>query len=165
MRETRMKSRTTRRVARTTQPGISDPAVKAVFNSYAPAIRPELLALRALILDTAATTPGVGKLEETLKWGQPSYLTTQTKAGSTLRIDAVKSDPARYAMFFHCQTNLAETFRELYPKELILEGNRSIVLRVGDILPEQPLRHCIALALTYHLHRRKTVRPGSRKAS
>ena len=47
--------------------------VAATFDSYAPAIRAELLVLRQIILDTAAGTPGVGVLEETLKWGQPAY--------------------------------------------------------------------------------------------
>jgi hypothetical protein len=35
------------------------------------------------------------------------------------------------------------------------EGNRSIVFDLADRLPEEPLRHCISLALTYHLHKKK----------
>ena len=69
-----------------------------------------MLALRRLILDTAKTTKGVGPIEETLKWGQPSYLTPETKSGSTVRIDQVKAEPGQYAVYFHCQTNLVETF-------------------------------------------------------
>ena len=86
-----------------------------------------MLALRRLILDTAKATKGVGLVEETLKWGQPSYLTPETKSGSTIRIDQVKAEPGQYAVYFHCQTNLVETFRELYP-ELRYGGNRSIFL-------------------------------------
>ena len=100
------------------------------------------------------TTKGVGALEETLKWGQPSYLTPETKSGSTIRIDQVKPEPGQYAVYFHCQTNLVETFRELYP-ELRYGGNRAILLGSEDKLPEAALRHCVALALTYHLGRRK----------
>ena len=85
----------------------------AVFNAYRKPLRAKLLALRRLILDTARTTAGVGGLEETLKWGQPSYLTTATKSGSTVRIDRVKSAANRYAVFFHCQTDLVATVREL----------------------------------------------------
>ncbi len=70
--------------------GTSDPAVEAVFSTYPKPIKAKLLALRRLIFDTAKTTSGVGALEETLKWGQPSYLTTETKSGSTIRIDRVK---------------------------------------------------------------------------
>jgi hypothetical protein len=112
------------------------------------------MALRRLIFDTADTTEGVGALEEALKWGQPSYLTAESKSGSTIRIDQVKAEAGGYAVYFHCQTDLVETFRELYP-ELRYGGNRSILLDAGEKLPEAALRHCIALALTYHLRKRK----------
>jgi hypothetical protein len=65
-------------------------------------------------------------LQETLKWGQPSYLTPQTKSGSTVRIDRVKSGN-QVALYFHCQTDLVATFRELYPEELTCSGNRAVI--------------------------------------
>jgi hypothetical protein len=132
-----------------------DPAISAVLNAYGKPVRDRLLALRQLIFATARTTKGVGSLEEALKWGQPSYLTTESKSGSTIRIDGVKAVANRYAIYFHCQTNLVETFRELYP-ELHYGGNRSILLDAADDPPEAALRHCVGLALTYHLNKRKT---------
>ena len=135
--------------------GSADPAVAAVFSAYPKPLQTKLKALRRLILDTARTTNGVGALEETLKWGQPSYLTTATKSGSTIRIDRVKAVPGQVALYFHCQTDLVETFRELYPA-LRYGGNRSILLGEEDAVPEAALRHCVALALTYHLRKRKT---------
>jgi hypothetical protein len=60
----------------------------------------------------------------------------------------VKSEPDKYALYFHCQTNLVDTFRELYPN-LVYEGNRSILLDTTEALPKDTLRHCVALA--YHL--------------
>ena len=133
-------------------------AVAAVFATYPKRLRTRLEALRRLILDTARTTPGVGVLEETLKWGQPSYLTAETCSGSTIRIDQVKSEPGRYALYFHCQTDLVATFRELYP-ELSYGGNRCILLDESAAPPEQALRHCIALALTYHRRKRRVETP------
>jgi hypothetical protein len=135
--------------------GFSDPAVQAAFDAYPKPLRPKLLALRRLILDTARNTGGVGAIEETLKWGQPSYLTPETKSGSTIRIDAIKANAGQYAVYFHCQTNLVETFRELYPSEFSYGGNRCIILNAADDVPEPALRHCVALALTYHLKKRK----------
>ena len=79
----------------------SDPAVEEVFRAYPKPLKARLLALRRLIFDTAKTTTGVGALQETLKWGQPSYLTTETKSGSTIRIDRVKSAANQYAVYFH----------------------------------------------------------------
>jgi hypothetical protein len=147
----------TRALAKTTKaaPRERPSALDAVFKSYPAALRQKLLTLRRLILDVAKTTEGVGALEETLKWGQPSYLTTGTKSGSTIRIDRVKSSDDRYALYFHCQTDLVETFRELYPAAMTYEGNRAIVFGIGDRIPERALRHCIGLALTYHLNKRK----------
>ena len=129
------------------KPPFADPAVEAIFQAYPGAVRKRLLALRRLILDTAENTAGIGRIEETLKWGQPSYL-TNPKSGSTIRIDQVP--PGGYALYVHCQTNLVATFRELYPTELAYGGNRSILLDADRDPPEAVLRHCIALALTYH---------------
>jgi len=145
-----MKNRTAKRPPATD----SDAAVDGVFDTYPKPVKARLLALRRLIFDTAKATKGVGALEETLKWGQPSYLTPETKSGSTIRIDQVKPVPGQYAVYFHCQTNLVETFRELYP-ELHYSGNRAILLDAQEKVPEDALRHCVALALTYHLGKRK----------
>jgi hypothetical protein len=134
--------------------GFSDSAVAAVFSAYPKPLQTKLLALRRLIFDTANVTMGVGALQETVKWGQPSYLTTETKSGSTVRIDQVKAIPGQVAIYFHCQTDLVATFRELYP-ELRYGGNRSILLNAWDKLPVAALRHCVGLALTYHLRKRK----------
>lgn len=138
-----------------------DPAVNAVFNAYPKPLKAKLLALRRLIFETARTTKGVGVLQETLKWGQPSYLTPQTNSGSTIRIDRVKSAAGQYAVYFHCQTDLVATFRELYPTQLRFGGNRSILLSAKDELPRAELRHCVALALTYHLRKRKSANGSS----
>jgi len=129
-------------------------AVDAVFDACPAPVKAKLKALRRLILDTAKATKGVGAIEEALKWGQPSYLTPQTGSGSTIRIDRVKSADNQVAVFFHCQTDLVETFRELHPK-LSYSGNRAILLDADKKLPEAELRHCVALALTYHLRKRK----------
>jgi hypothetical protein len=145
-------------IAKRPRGDFSNPVVDAVFKAYPKPLRARLLALRRLIFDTARTTKGVGALQETLKWGQPSYLTPQTKSGSTIRIDQVKSAANLYALYFHCQTDLVETFRELYPSELSYGGNRSILLNAQDEIPRAALRHCVALALTYHLNKRKPAR-------
>lgn len=132
--------------------------VAEVFRSYPKDLREKLLSVRDLIFKIAKSTEGVGDLEETLKWGQPSYLTPQTKSGSTIRIDRVSSEENVYALFFHCQTNLVETFRELFPKKMKFEGNRSILLNANDPIPTRELSVCISMALTYHLDKKKKDR-------
>ncbi len=112
------------------------------------ALRRERLPLRgADDLDTAAELVGVKDLEETLKWGEPSYL---TKGGSALRMDWKEKAPEQYAIYFNCNTSLVATFKEVYGDVFAFEGNRAIVFGETDQLPTDELKHCISLALTYH---------------
>ena len=123
--------------------------VTAVFNRYPQPIQDKLWELRELVLETAKATPGVGEIVETLKWGQPSYLTVKPKSGTTIRLDAHNVDQGQIGLYVHCQTSLIDTYRQLYP-HLTYQGNRAILLNAQNPLPLEPLRECIALALTYH---------------
>lgn len=128
--------------------------VRQVFDTYSAETRDELLRLRALIFAAADGIEQVGRLTETLKWGQPSYLPEKARVGTTVRIDARKNPDRGYAMYVHCQTTLADDFRELYPGLFTFEGNRAILFETGADVPHDALKHCIGLALTYHLKAR-----------
>jgi len=123
------------------------PDVAQVFASYPEDVRPSLLELRQLILDVAQDMPAVGSVEETLKWGEPSYL---AKHGSTIRIGWKAQTPEHYAMYFICNTKLVDTFREVYPDKFTFDGNRALVFHKADELPLEALRHCVSVALRYH---------------
>jgi hypothetical protein len=138
----------------TTMRRISNSAVASVFKAYPPDLRARLMALRELVFDTAARTAGVGRLTETLKWGQPSYLTEETGSGTTVRIDRLKAGDG-YAAYFHCQSGLVEQFRELYRDTFKYQGKRAILFAASDRVPTKELRHCIALALTHHSRKKK----------
>ena len=126
-------------------------AVAQAYDAFPPGIRRRLLVLRELVFRTAASTGGVGELEETLKWGEPAYLTTRTRSGSTVRLGWKKARPLEYALYFNCQTTLVDTFRTLFPNELRFGGKRAIVLHESDAVPTDALAFCISAALTYHL--------------
>ena len=132
------------------------PEVAAKFDSYPANVRRKLLALRELVFRTAAATSGVGEIEETLKWGEPAYV-TKNKSGSTVRMDWKKSDPDHYALYFHCQTNLVDTFRTLFPHDFRFEGNRALVFPLESDVPQDSLAVCIAASLTYHLKTRGSI--------
>jgi hypothetical protein len=53
-------------------------------------------------------------------------------------------------MFVPCQTTLIETFRQHYSDQLEFEGRRAILFDAERQFPREQVRHCIALALTYH---------------
>ena len=131
-----------------------DSRVAVLFKAYPPGIRARLMALRELVFDTADKTDGVGRLTETLKWGQPSYLTGETGSGTTVRVDRLK-DRDGYAIYFHCQSGLVDAFRAIYPDTFTYQGNRAIVFERTDRLPVRALGHCIGLALTHHRRKRR----------
>jgi uncharacterized protein DUF1801 len=132
---------------------IASAAVAKVFATYPPKLRKRLLAVRRLIFEVAKQTKGVGKLEETLKWGEPAYVTAETGSGSTIRINRHKKQDGQYAVYFHCQTTLVDSFRGLFPSQFKFEGNRCIVFDDGERVPVAELKICIGMALTYHQKR------------
>lgn len=130
-------------------PPFSDPAVAAAFDAFPDDARPDLMALRALIFDVAAETDGVGALQETLKWGQPAYLTPETKSGSPIRLGAPKDGGV--ALYAHCQTTIISDFQGLFPDEFTYEGNRAVRFVEGGDLKPDVLSLLIKSALTYHV--------------
>jgi hypothetical protein len=136
----------------------SDLAVEAHFTSYPTLVRQKMLALRALVFETAARTKGVGELQETLKWGEPAYVTAESKSGSTLRIDWKSKYPDRYAMYFNCQTGLVESYRSMFPNDFTFEKNRALVFKLSEPIPIDSLSFCIEASLTYHSRKRAAAR-------
>lgn len=129
-------------------------AVEQSFLNFKPSVKPGLLRLRDLIFEVANNHEQVGQLEETLKWGQPSYLTVKPKSGTTIRLDKIDADQATYGFFVHCQTSLIETYQDLFGELLSYNGKRGVILVAGQEPEDDILRHCFSLALTYHLKSR-----------
>lgn len=64
---------------------------------------------------------------------------------------------------FIAKTTLVDTFREMYRDKFAFEGNRSIVFDADDKIPVDELRHCISMALTYHLDKKSGQRRAATK--
>lgn len=129
--------------------------VAAAYDSFAAGPRKAAEALRREVIETAKAHPEIGELEETLKWGVPSYLPKRANVGSTIRIAPVKGMD-EVGMFFVCTSGLLDEFRELYPETFTYHGSRTLTLR-GE-LPgcRDELRHVVALALTSKIRKRKS---------
>lgn len=124
----------------------TSPEVESVFSKYPDTVRNKMLNLRRLVMEVAAEI-GLSNLEETLKWGEPSYL---AKKGSTIRMDWKEKVPGQYAMYFKCTSKLVPSFRLAYDGIFDYEGNRAIVFKLDEEIPETELKNCIKSALTYH---------------
>jgi len=129
-----------------------NPEVELKFKKYPEAVKTKMTHLRNLILETAKENDTIKEIEETLKWGEPSYL---TKKGSTIRIDWKTKTPDQYTMYFKCTSKLVPTFREVYGDTFKYEKNRAIVFDLDDKVPEKELKKCIAAALKYHTVKNK----------
>jgi len=128
--------------------------VAAAYDSYPNAARDVLLNVRSLIFKTAAQNSTIGPLTETLKWGEPAYLTEETKSGSTIRMAWKPAKPDHGALLFNCKTTLVDTMHEIYPDTFTYQGARAVLFRLDQPLPNDALAHCIEMALTYHLNKR-----------
>lgn len=121
--------------------------VDTIFNNYPESVRDKMYALRNLVIETAKASEDVTAIEETLKWGEPSFV---TKHGSTLRMDWKERSPDQYAMYFQCTSRLVETFKMTFPHLLEFEGKRAIIFQLDQNIPKEALKQCINAALNYH---------------
>lgn len=126
----------------------TNPLVEIKINAYPEVIQGKLLYLRSLIMEVAEEDENVQEMEETLKWGEPSYL---TKNGSTIRIDWKAKTPDQYAVYFKCTSKLVTTFRAVYGDQFKYEANRAIIFGLEDTVPAPALKDCLRMALNYHL--------------
>ena len=125
----------------------TDPKVEEVFSSYPEFVRDKMQYLRQLVIETAKETEGVFTLEETLKWGEPSFVTIN---GSTLRMDWKPKTPNQYALYFQCTSRLVDTFRLVYDQKFQYEGKRAIIFQLNQKIPVEETKECIKDSLTYH---------------
>ena len=130
--------------------------VAAAFAAFPTEAQPMLMKARDLIFQVAASIPAIGPLKETLRWGEPAYVTTPG-VGSTVRLGWKKQNPDECAIYFICRTNLIDSFRAEFDGDLQFEGDRAIRLKLDAPLPEPALRACIGMALTYHLDRSRKL--------
>lgn len=122
--------------------------VQQKFETYPENVAVLLHKIRTLILETAAEAE-ISPVEETLKWGEPSYL---VKGGTSIRFDWKAKSAEQYCIYFNCKTSLIETIKELYGDLFRYEGSRALVFNVhkgGDDLAVDELKHCLLMALSY----------------
>jgi hypothetical protein len=109
--------------------------------------------LRRLIFTTAAAHPQIGRVVEDLRWGQPAYLTPDTRAACSLRIGP--HHDGGFALLVHCQTHLIADFLAGPGVGHRTEGTRAVLYRTVAEIADDPIILLIAGALTYH--QRKTA--------
>lgn len=125
----------------------TDPRLVEKFDSYPEEVKPKMEFLRKLVLETAEAIESIDTIEETLKWGEPSFL---VKKGSTVRMDWKAKQADQYAIYFKCTSRLGETFKVVFKDVFTWEGKRAVIFQMNDEVPVEELMQCIGAALRYH---------------
>ena len=126
--------------------------VASVVEAYPAAAQQRFHSIRRLI-HREADRLEAGPLTETLKWGEPSFLTEASRTGTTIRLAWKSRSANEMGVYVHCQTSLVDGWRDRFP-ELKFDGNRALLLPLDDDLPEDALLACISDALTHHRRKR-----------
>ncbi len=129
----------------------TDPAIEERFGSFPSTQRALLLRLRELILATASGSELPCGVDETLKWGEPSYAPVKARVGSAVRLGSF--DGERVAMYFNCQTSLVEQIRSVYGDALQYSKSRAVLFAVAEPLQAETVVACARMAFRYHLDR------------
>lgn len=106
------------------------------------------------VFHKVADDADVGALDETLKWGQPSWRPTKPRTGSTLRMDWNPKFPDRLSLFVDCKTDLAARMKDMYPNLPENDGQRHLAIDLTAPLPDQAIAHLADLTFTYHRAKR-----------
>ena len=114
--------------------------------------REALYSLRDIIR-AAAEASGTTPLEESFKWGQPSFAPAKRK-GTPIRLSWSQKAPDRVEMLVHCQTSLVDAWRHRLGDLFDYDGTRAVHISLEKHLPEEALHIMAVMALTYH--QRKT---------
>lgn len=124
--------------------------VLEVFQGFAPDQRQTLLEVRELIFEVALEDHRICQIEEALRWGEPAYIRTKARTGSTIRLGVEKTS-GQPALFFNCKTSLVEEFRLKFGGLFRYSKNRAILLDSPLDTSRSALKICISAALTYHI--------------
>lgn len=126
---------------------ISSPEVQLKFDSYPEKAKNRMKHLRSLILDEAELDSDILRIEETLKWGEPSY---KSPNGTVVRIDYKDKNEGYFGMYFQCSSQMIPSIKALFGDLFHYEKTRALIFHHDDVLPEKALTRCINMALNYH---------------
>ncbi len=111
-----------------------------------------MLQVRELIFATAAAHHDVGKLSETLKWGEPAYLTDEACSGGAISSAASRTRARRHPV--QLPDDGGDRLRGRFTVQFEYGRARALLLPLSGALPKLGLTVCLSLALTYHLDQR-----------
>lgn len=124
----------------------------SIVDHYTVELSDKFLCLKSLIYEQADLNPKVGEIEESLKWGQLSYV-SKNRSGTPIRLGTEKKMPDFYGLYVNCSTSVISDTKHIYGDIFQYDGNRGLMFKVDDQLPEKEIRHIIDIILCYHINK------------
>ena len=91
----------------------------------------------------------VGVLDESLKWGQPSWRPRRPRTGSTLRLNWSDNAPDSLMAYVDCKTDLAAQMKTRFPDLPGNDGRRALRFDLNENNTDA-LWQLAHLTFTYH---------------
>ncbi|MBO6792556.1 MAG: hypothetical protein JJ895_01505 [Balneolaceae bacterium] len=120
--------------------------IKPIIERYPDNVKTRFIEFKELLLNTASALEDVTKIDEDIKWGEPSYM---SNIGSPVRFGWSEKRSDQFRIHFICSTNLVETFHRVYPDLFLFDGNRGLIFDPDKSLESEPLNNCLKMALRY----------------
>lgn len=124
----------------------------SVTDQYPTEINEKLLYLKSIIYERAELNSKVDEIEESLKWGQLSYV-SKNRSGTPIRLGTEKKMPGFYGLYVNCSTTVINDIKHIYGDIFRYDGNRGLLFKVHDQFPENQIRNVIDLILCYHVNK------------
>ena len=126
----------------------TDPSFDAAVQTWPAAAQVTFSEIRKILREVAAQE-GIA-LQETTKWGEPSWLPRKRGIGSTLRAGWREKSPDSLSLFVNCQTDLVEQVTRVHHSAFSAIGSRELVIQLSAPLPRAAIAFCAVATLTYH---------------
>lgn len=105
--------------------------------------------LRGMVYTTAQDC-SAAPIEETLKWGEPAFLTPVTRSGSTIRLGWQRKKPDWFGIYMNCRTSIVHQVQDLFPDAFEYDGTRGLLWPLAASIPIEATDFALRTALTYH---------------
>lgn len=126
---------------------------KKAVQGYPTDVIETLLHLKGIIFEQAGLNKKIGDIEESLKWGQLSYV-SKNRSGTPIRLGIEKKAPNSLGLYVHCSTTVIGDVKHIYGNKFRYDGNRALLFDYTKTIPEKEIRHVIDMILSYHTNKR-----------
>lgn len=124
----------------------TDPRFIETLQSFPDEVQGKMEVLRELVHEIAQEEELVTELEETLRWGEPTFI---SNVGTSLRMGWSDKRPDQYGLFVQCSSLVIPTIRAVHADALRYDKNRGVLFQNEEDLPLDLLRPMIHAALVY----------------